>query len=567
MNTHWFWGKVFDHKPIFWRVGMAGAMINFFSIASSIFIMVVYDRVIPNGAFSSLYALTAGMLVVLVFDFILRNLRAWFIDFAGFQIDKTVGKDIYQSVLSSYSSKNQVSIGGLANTIKDFDLVKEFFTSASLALVIDLPFILLFIGVIYLIAGPLAIVPFVMVPLVIVVGFVVQPLLNKISENLMLNTKSKHSVVVESLSGLETIRSTGSHGLFTDRYQSAIDDSSDLSRKSKMLSQLALNVATTAQQLSLVLIIFYGTFLIYSGNLSMGAMIAAVLLSSRCLGPLAQIAGLFGRLHSAKSAFNKLDILMEECSETSNLKSSNAISPDHLGDIEIKNLTFGYEKNQECIQGLNLKIKSGEKIAILGKNGSGKTTLLKLLTGLLEANHGAIMYSGLPLSQIETESINKKIAIQLQDIHLFSGSLKDNIFLSRNWINENALSRALNISGVSNFLHMLPGGLDAELSDRGMSLSGGQRQSIALARTLITDSEIILLDEPTAAMDLNSEQMFTKKINEELKDSTLIIATHRLPVVNAVDRVIVLADGKVVLDEPQEEAMKKLIQKPSEQNG
>lgn len=273
MNTHWFWGKVFYHKAIFWRVGMAGSMINFFSIASSIFIMVVYDRVIPNGAFSSLYALTIGMLIVLLFDFILRNLRAWFIDFAGFQIDRTVGKDIYESVLSSYSSKNQVSVGGLANTIKDFDLVKEFFTSASMALVIDLPFILLFIGVIYLIAGPLAVVPLVMVPLVIGVGFLVQPILNKIGETLLSNTRSKHSVVVESLSGLETIRSTGSHNLFTDRYQKAIDESSDLSRRSKILSQLSLHTATSAQQLSLVLIIFYGTFLIYSGDLSMLSLI------------------------------------------------------------------------------------------------------------------------------------------------------------------------------------------------------------------------------------------------------------------------------------------------------
>ena len=562
MNEHWFWGKVFYHKPIYWRVGTAGAMINFFSIASSIFIMVVYDRVIPNGAFSSLYALTVGMLVVLLFDFILRNLRAWFIDFAGFQIDKTVGKDIYGSVLSSYSSNTRASVGGLANTIKDFDLVKEFFTSASLALVIDLPFILLFIGVIYLIAGPLALVPLIMVPLVIGVGFLVQPALNRISETLMTNTKSKHSVVVESLSGLETIHATGSHNLFTNRYEEAIKESSGLSRKSKMLSQLALHIATLSQQLSLVLIIFYGTFLIYSGDLSMGAMIAAVLLSSRCLGPLAQIAGLFGRLHSAKSAFMKLDLLMEDCSKLNNLNSSQTISPKSMGNIEVKNLTFGYEENKDCIQGLNLKIRQGEKVAILGKNGSGKSTLLKLLSGLLQANHGAIMFSGLPLSQIDKETLNQKIAVQLQEIHLFSGSLKDNLFLSREWVTEENLSRALDISGVSNFLHMLPGGLDAQLSDRGMSLSGGQRQSIALARTFLSSSEIILLDEPTASMDLNTEQVFTKKLTEDMDGTTLIIATHRLPVVNAVDRVIVLNDGKVVLDEPRETAMKKLIQKP-----
>lgn len=564
MNEHWFWSKVFFHKAIYWRVGLAGGMVNFLSIASSIFIMVVYDRVIPNGAFSSLYALTIGMLVVLIFDFVLRNLRAWFIDFAGQQIDCTVGKDIYGSVLGSYTSRLKASIGGLANTIKDFDLVKDFFTSASLALVIDLPFILLFIGVIYLIAGPLAFIPMIMVPLVIGIGFLVQPTLNRISETLTTNTKSKHSVVVESLSGLESIHTTGSHDLFTGRYQEAIDQSSDLTRKSKMLSQLALNIATSAQQLSLVLIIFYGTFLIYSGDISMGAMIAAVLLSSRCLGPLGQIAGLFGRLHASKAAYEKLDELMSECKSHNPNLNADSISPDTLGDLEYKNLSFGYEENQQCIQSLNLTIKQGDKVAILGKNGSGKSTLLKLAAGLLESNHGNIQYSGLPISQISKAALNQKISIQLQDIHLFSGSLKENIFLGRDWISDELLKRALDISGVSNFLHLLPGGLDAQLADRGMSLSGGQRQSIALARTLIADSEIVMLDEPTASMDLNTEQMFTQKLTEATEGKTIIVATHRLPVVNAVDRVIVLSEGKVVLDEPREAALKKLIQQPKD---
>lgn len=562
MNEHWFWSKVFFHKAIYWRVGLAGGMVNFLSIASSIFIMVVYDRVIPNGAFSSLYALTIGMLIVLLFDFVLRNLRAWFIDFAGQQIDCTVGKDIYGSVLESYTSRLKASIGGLANTIKDFDLVKEFFTSASLALVIDLPFIVLFIGVIYLIAGPLALIPMIMVPLVIGAGFIVQPSLNRISETLTANTKSKHSVVVESLSGLESIHSTGSHDLFTDRYQDAIDQSSDLTRKSKMLSQLAVNIATSAQQLSLVLIIFYGTFLIYSGDLSMGAMIAAVLLSSRCLGPLGQIAALFGRLHASKAAFKKLDALMAECKNHNTNLNSDSISPETLGDLEYKNLSFGYEENQHCIKSLNLIIKQGEKVAILGKNGSGKSTLLKLASGLLESNHGDIQYSGLPLSQISKDALNQKISIQLQDIHLFSGSLKENIFMGRDWIDDKSLKDALEISGVSNFLHLLPGGLDAQLADRGMSLSGGQRQSIALARTLIADSEILMLDEPTASMDLNTEQLFTQKLTEGVDGKTILVATHRLPVVNAVDRVIVLSEGKIVLDEPREIALKKLIQQP-----
>ena len=558
MNKHWFWGKVFDHKPIYWRVGFAGVMINLLSVSSAIFIMVVYDRVIPNGAFSSLYALTIGMLIVLVFDFILRNLRAWFIDFAGHEIDKNVGKDIYRTVLASYTSRLQISIGGLANTIKEFDLVKEFFTSASLALVIDLPFVLIFIFIIYLIAGPLAFIPLLAVPLVLGVGFLVQPMLNKISEILANNTKSKHSVVIESLSGLETINATGTHELFTDRYQEAIEDNAELGRKSKLLSQVSLHTATSAQQLSLVAIIFYGTFLIFSGDLSMGAMIAAVLLSSRCLGPLAQIAGLFGRLNSATTAYQKLDALMDDLNSETEVSGSKKISLERLGDLQIKNLSFGYDEEQECLHAINLTIKAGEKIAILGKNGSGKSTLLKLISGLLRSHHGAVLYSGLPIDQISKETLNQSIAFQLQEIHLFSGSVKENIIMNREWVEEEFLIKALEISGVSSFVHLLSGGLDAQLADRGMSLSGGQRQSIALARTLVTSSEVIILDEPTASMDLNSETLFTQKLEDYAKDRTVIVATHRLPVLNSVDRVIVLAEGRIVLDEPRQEAIKKL---------
>lgn len=558
MNKHWFWGKVFIHKPIYWRVGFAGVMINFLSVASAVFIMVVYDRVIPNGAFSSLYALTLGMLIVLVFDFVLRNLRAWFIDFAGYEIDKTVGKDIYETILSSYSSRLQIPIGGLANTIKEFDLVKEFFTSASLALVIDLPFILIFVFIIYLIAGPLAYVPLSAIPLVLGVGFLVQPSLKKISEVLATNSKSKHAVVVESLSGLETINTTGSHGLFSDRYKDAIESNADLGRKSKMLSQLSLHTATSAQQLSLVAIIFYGTFLIFSGDLSMGAMIAAVLLSSRCLGPLAQIAGLFGRLNTATTAYKKLDALMLELEEQDKGDETKKISLENLGDLEFKNISFGYSEEQECLHAINLVIKSGERVAVLGKNGSGKSTLLKLASGLLNSQNGAVLYSGLPINQVSKDCLNRKIAFLLQEIHLFSGTVKENILMNRDGIDEASLIKALELSGVSGFIHLLPGGLDAVLADRGMSLSGGQRQSIALARTLVSNPEILILDEPTASMDLNSETLFTQNLELLSKDKTILVATHRLPVLNSVDRVIVLAEGRVVLDEPRAEALKKL---------
>ena len=559
MNNHWFWSKVFEHRPLFWRIIIAACMVNLLSVASSIFIMVVYDRVIPNAAFSSLYALTIGMGLVIVFDFVLKNLRAWFIDYAGSNIDKTVGKDVYQNVMETQGIQQSASLGGLSSTIKDFDIVKDFFTSASISLVVDLPFILLFIFVIYLIAGPLAIIPLVMVPLIIGLGFLVQRPLNRISEYLSMNAKNKHSIVVESLSGLETIQALGSNKFFAKRYEDSIEDSAELSRKSKLYSQITSFAAGTAQQASLVIIIFYGTFLIFEGAVSMGAMIAAVLLSSRALGPLAQIAGLFGRLHSAKAAYSKLDGLMELCKSS----TSQATTPlSSISKIEVTNLGFAYDDSRNCINKISFNINAGERIAFLGKNGSGKSTLLKLISGILRPTSGNILFSGLPLNDIDQSSLHPKIGILLQDVHLFSGTVKENIILGREWLNEENLAMAIELSGMKVFLDALPGGLDCMLADRGISLSGGQRQSIALARALVNDPELLILDEPTSSMDLNSENEFTHNLSKLSKEKTVLIATHRLPIVNAVDRVIVIGNGDIQLDEAKESAMKKIIKKP-----
>lgn len=559
MNNHWFWSKVSEHRPLFWRIIIAACMVNLLSVASSIFIMVVYDRVIPNAAFSSLYALTIGMGLVILFDFVLKNLRAWFIDYAGSNIDKTVGKDVYQNVMETQGIQQSASLGGLSSTIKDFDIVKDFFTSASISLVVDLPFILLFIFVIYLIAGPLAIVPLVMVPLIIGLGFLVQKPLNHISEFLSMNAKNKHSIVVESLSGLETIQALGSNKFFAKRYEDSIEDSAELTRKSKLYSQITSFAAGTAQQASLVIIIFYGTFLIFEGAVSMGAMIAAVLLSSRALGPLAQIAGLFGRLHSAKAAFSKLDSLMDLC----NSSTSQATTPlSSITKIEVTNLGFAYDESRNCINKISFNINNGERIAFLGKNGSGKSTLLKLISGILRPTSGNILFSGLPLNDIDQSSLHPKIGILLQDVHLFSGTVKENILLGREWLNEENLATAIELSGMKVFLDALPGGLDCMLADRGISLSGGQRQSIALARALVNDPELLILDEPTSSMDLNSENEFTHNLSKLSKEKTVLIATHRLPVVNAVDRVIVIGNGDIQLDEAKESAMKKIIKKP-----
>tara|TARA_B110000438_G_scaffold302836_1_gene361905 strand:- start:1710 stop:3407 length:1698 start_codon:yes stop_codon:yes gene_type:complete len=559
-KKHWFWGSVADFKPLFYRVGLAAAMINLLSVASSIFIMVVYDRVIPNAAYQSLYALTAGMIVVLIFDFILKNMRAWFIDLTAQEIDLTVGEDIYRKVLAAPLDKVSGPVGGLANTIRGFDQVREFFTSATLALVVDLPFVFLFVFVIYLISGPLAIIPLLAIPIVIGVGLLVQPFIEKHAIKAAETGKSKYSLIIESLSGLETIKTINSSDIFVSRYKETVEDGADSTRSSKVLSQLATNSASTAQLMSLVSIVFYGTFLIDEGVISMGAMVAAVLLSSRALAPLALIANLFGRLNNSRTAYRELDLLMKSVDKKENI--NQGIKVEKLGLIECSRIGFSYpEASLPSLIEVSASIKPGERIAIMGRNGSGKTTFMKLCAGMFKPTQGVITFDKLGLNEIDTTQFYLKLSVVLQDIYLFSGSIRENIIMGRDHIDDDILRQSIDCSGVNDFLPRIPGGLEHVLSDRGQSLSAGQRQSIALARALVNQPEVLLLDEPTSALDLNSEQSFVERLKGFLVDTTLITITHRLPVLELVDRIIVMADGKIALDGPKSEVLEKLQNK------
>ena len=555
-NSHWFRSSFKSHKNLYAKVILAATMINLMSVASSIFIMVVYDRVIPNAAYSSLFALTAGMVIVLIFDFILKNLKAWFIDLAGHNLDLDIGEDIYHRLLKAPLEKLTGSIGGLANTLREFDLVKEFFTSTTLALVVDLPFVFLFILVIYMISGPLAIIPLLAVPLVLAVGFFVQPFISRHSQTVSETGRDKYGLLVESLTGLDAIKTNNSSELFLNRYRNTIKEGALSSRRSKVLSQLATNSASTAQLLSLVGIIFYGTFLIDAGTVSMGALVAAVLLSSRALAPLAQIANLFGRLNAARTSYQKIDHLMKTIS-IENTESLGMIV-DQLGDLEWKHLGFSYPNStQPSLIEINGVIKSGEKVAIMGRNGSGKTTLIKLIAGLYLPTQGALTFNKVSTDQIENDTLRQKLAVVLQDFQLFSGTLQDNIIMGREWISDEALQQALECSGVQSFLATIPGGLQAVLADRGQSLSTGQRQAIALARALAVRPEVLLLDESTAALDLNSEEDFVKRIKNRMY-TTMILVTHRLPMLELVDRIIVLAEGRIAIDGSKEDVLAKL---------
>ena len=559
---HWFWSAFLENKQTYYKVMLAATLVNFMSVGSSIFIMVVYDRVLPNSAYESLYALTIGMAIVIIFDFVLKMLKSYFIDYAGEYVDKNVGDTIFNRLLDAPTAVVTGPVGATANTFREFDSVRDFFTSATLSLIVDIPFIFLFIFVIYLIAGPLAYIPLVAVPVVLLIGILIQPFLARVSEDLGQHNQEKQSVLVETITGIESIKVLGGGDLVKERWKDAATKQSSRSRLSRALAQIAVNSAQSAQQICLVGIVFYGVFLVSEGTVSMGGMVAAVLLSSRTLAPLAQIANLFGRANNAKTSYRRLASFMEETqADDVSEKNKGAIRREKLGSIEFKDTTYRYpEADIDTLRNINLSVSEGEKVAILGRNGSGKSTLMKLASGLFKASDGLVMYDGTDIRQLHTDDLSRSIGIVLQDVQLFSGSIRENITMGRHNINQDDLINAGKLSGLDDFVSKIPGGYDLQLSDGGKGLSGGQRQSIALARAIVHKPSHFILDEPTSAMDMSAENIFISQMGSIMQNSTMLIVTHRMPLLNLVDRIIVMNEGQIVEDGPKEEIINKLNQ-------
>ena len=560
-KDHWFWGAFHQNWWTYGQIILAAIMTNFFSLGSSIFIMTVYDRVIPNNAVESLVALCIGMGIVIGFDFLLKFLRSYFIDSAGQKVDIQVAKGIFDRIMKIKLSNQKGSTGGLVNTVREFESLRDFCTSASLATVVDIPFIVLFIGVIAIIGGPVAWVPALTVPFVLFVGIFIQPFLSRFSKEGMQQGHDKQSTLVEIVSGLETLKSLGSNQLFYDRWEKAVDQHSKVGLKSRMFSQVAINCASSAQQISLIGIVAVGFVMIIDNELSMGALIACVIISGRCLAPLGQLASLLTRYNHAKVAYYALDKLMAQPSE--DVTGRDFIRRNTMnGKIEFKNVTFKYpDQTSRVLDNMSFQIKPGEKVGILGKIGSGKSTVLRLAAGLYEPDDGAIMIDDTDLRQIVPEDVRKNMAIVLQDVFLFSGTVKENITMGQPNITDEDILHAAEVSGLQDFLGSIPNGYDLQLRDRGEGLSGGQKQALAICRALVRKSPIVMMDEPTSSMDTASEYKLISRLKKELKDRTLLIVTHHPLLLELVDRLIVVEQGKVVANGPKDDVIKMLNSK------
>ncbi|OYU61835.1 MAG: type I secretion system permease/ATPase [Bradyrhizobium sp. PARBB1] len=559
-RAHWFWGALSANRWAYAQVAIAAITTNILALIASLFTMVVYDRILPSAATESLFALTVGVGLALVFDFLVRTLRAAFIDQAGQRADLDMGQDIFDHLLKIEMRARRGSVGSVSATMREFETLRDFFTSATMVALVDLPFVVIFLTAIYLLAGPLVIVPALAVPVVLLVGVAVQPALSRLSDQMLGEGQIKQSVLVETLSGIETVKATGAERRMRTRWAEAMARQSSLGVRSRSVTQFAINATGFIQQAAQILIVVHGALLVVAGEITSGVLIAAVILTGRALAPLGLIAQTLTRLHQARSSYRSLDALMKSPAEAaSGTPSGSPLSRPLLsGAIRFDAVRFAYPGQKGvALDGVSFDIKAGERVAILGPIGSGKSTVARLALGLYAPDAGAVLADGVDIRQMDPADLRRNIGAVLQEPWLLSGSLRDNIALGAVQARDEDILRAAGLAGVESFAARHPEGYGMRLGERGEGLSGGQRQAVALARALLTDPPLMLLDEPTAAMDVQSEAALIARLKPALAGRTLLLVTHRVSLLELVDRIIVIDGGKVVADGPKSQMLRR----------
>ena len=555
---HWFWSTLWESRSIYRDVLVASVLINLFAIATPMFSRLVYDKIVPNLAFDSLWVLASGITVVFGFDLVLKLMRSYFIDVAGKKSDLLISAKIFAKVMGIRLEAKPPSVGAFARHLQEFESIREFFTSATISSLIDLPFALLFLLVIYMLAGPLVLVPLLAVILLCLYSLLIQkPLARSIEEGSRLASQ-KHANLVESLAGLETVKMFGAQSQFQYRWEEAVSHMSTWAIKSRKITDSVQNTAGFLQQFVSVAMIVFGVYLIAAGELTMGGLIAASMLSGRAVGPLVQLSLLSTRYNQAKSAMTILERLMAMPSEQEEGKRY-IHRPVLKGKIEFDNVSFNYPgSDRAAVSNINLCIEPGEKVAIIGRIGSGKTTLERLLLGLFQPQQGSIRLDDTEISQINPMNVRRNIGCVPQDVTLFFGSIRDNIALGRPQVSDAEVLSAASRAGVTGFTQQDPAGLERQIGEGGQQLSGGQRQAIAIARAFLGNPQVLVLDEPTSSMDNRSELYIKRQLQSLSASQTLVLITHKMGMLNVVDRLIVMEKGKIIADGPRDEVLERL---------
>lgn len=566
---HWLFSTLWRYRRYYRSAALASVLVNVLALATVFFTMNVYDRVIPNQAFTTLWSLAIGVLVAMIFEAVTRSVRAHLLDTAGKKADLIVGSVLFRQALAVKMEHKPASSGSFANQLREFESVRDFVSSATLATIADLPFVLLFIGIIFAIGGPLAIVPLLMLPMILLVSMAIQWPLAKVMKASLQEASLKQGVLIESIEGMETLKSVGGESWMQSRWQKFSAMQSSSSAASKHYSTLAMNSVSFLQQLQTVMLIVTGVYLIDAGTLTQGALIGTVMLAGRVTAPLSQVVGLAVRYQQAKAALTSLNKLMENPTDRSS-EIDYIKQPELNGDIELKGITFSYpappmQPNPDILKGVNLTIKPGERVAIVGKIGSGKSTLLRIIARLYTPVKGQIFSSGLDVNQIEPSDWRNNVGFVGQDARLFYGTLRENIMIGRQNASSDEFLKVLLLTGLDHIAARHPRGIHMPVGEQGNSLSGGQRQLVSLARTLLARPNLLLLDEPTSAMDAQTEALFLQHLKIATAGHTLVVVTHRPSLLALVDRMVIIEDGKIVADGPKQQILAALNGTPKAQ--
>ena len=557
---HWFWSVISDHKYLYRDVLLTALLINFFALVSPLFVMNVYDRVVPNHATDTLWVLSVGMLIAISADFALRMMRAWFVDLAASRIDVTLSASIMERVLGMKFSERPASVGSFTAGLQSFESIRSFISSATILALVDLPFVLLFLIVVLLISWPLVFPIIVGVVLVMIYTAAVQHKMHLLSESSMQASAQRNATLVESLTALDTVKTLGAEGQMQAVWEKTTLLASRVGVKMRLLSGSVGTSTLWIQQAVSVAIIILGVYQIIDGNLSQGGLIAAYMLSSRIMAPVGQTAGLLMQYHSAATALTALDAIMQKPVERP-VDATWISRPRLQGGIEFKKVTFKYPQDErEVLRDASFKINPGEHVAILGRNGSGKTTIEKLIAGLYEPAAGSILLDGIDIRQLDPAELRRNMGYVAQDVNLFFGSLRDNIAMGALHATDEAILEAVRLSGLTDFVNQHPLGLAMPVGEYGQLLSGGQRQSVSIARALLNDPPILLMDEPTGSMDHTSEEEFKRNLAQFAVHKTLLVITHRTSLLELVNRIIVIDAGKILADGPKEQVIEALRQ-------
>ncbi|NYT55784.1 type I secretion system permease/ATPase [Eoetvoesia caeni] len=560
VGRHWFWASVFENRRLYRDAAISALLINIFALMMPLFTMNVYDRVVPNNAIETLWVLTIGIGLALLFNFGLTTIRSHVVDTASKRIDVQLSARIMERVLDLRMEARPVSVGSFAANLRSFESIRDFIASASLTTLVDLPFILLFLAVLAWISPWLIIPPLVAIVIVLLVSFAAQLRMEKLVKDTFQASSQRNAILVESLSALETLKSLNAQGAAQRNWEHSTKFLAHLGAQIKLISSATVGFVQTVQQLVTIAVVIIGVYLLQDAALSLGGIIAASMIAGRCLAPLSQVAGLMMQYHNARISLDSIDGYMEMPVEHPDAKTY-VPRPSLQGSIEFRNVSFSYPQAREAsLQKVSFKLQAGEKVGIIGRIGSGKTTLEKLVLGLYAPTEGTILMDGIDINQIDPSDLRRSVGHVPQDPVLFYGSLKHNLILGAPFADDANMLAVARIAGVDEFAAAHPDGYDMLIGERGDSLSGGQRQSIAVARALINDPAILLLDEPSSNMDHQSEAGLKARLREACRDKTMILVTHRTALLELVDRLIVIDHGRIVADGPKAQVVEALKQ-------